>query len=90
MSNQKYSLDFNILKTGFWVSAFLVILKYANVIDLSIWWVLTPLFVGLGSVFIIIFLIGLVTLYLISVKGIELPDDEDDYQEDETEDEIDS
>ena len=75
MSNQKYSFDFSFFKVGFWITVFLAILKIANVLDISVWWVFAPLLIGIGGVLFIIFLIGLITVYIISVKGIDLSDD---------------
>jgi len=76
MSNQKYSFDFSFLKAGFWTTIFLAILKIANVLpDISLWWVFAPLLIGIGGVLFIIFLIGLIIVYIISVRGIDLPDD---------------
>ena len=83
MSNQKYSFDFSFFKAGFWTTVFLAILKIANVLDISVWWVFAPLLIGIGGVLFVIFLIGLIAIYLISIKGIDLPDDGDSEPENE-------
>ena len=83
MSNQKYSFDFSFFKAGFWITVFLAILKIAKVLDISVWWVFAPLLIGIGGVLFIIFLIGLITVYIISVQGIDLPDDTESEPENE-------
>ena len=83
MSNQKYTLDFNILKFGFWVTVFLAVLKLSNTINISILGVFLPLIVTVGIVLLVVFLIGLITIYLISVKGIDLPDNTESEPENE-------
>lgn len=62
----KFKFNFNILKVGFWCTVFLIILKLYNVININIWVAFLPLFIAIGSVFILIFLIGLITLMLMN------------------------
>lgn len=62
----KFKFNFNILKVGFWCTVFLIILKLYNVININIWVAFLPLFIALGTVFILIFLIGLITLMLMN------------------------
>lgn len=71
MSDTKFEININLLKVSFWMTVILAILKLANVIDISNWLVFLPLMIYIGWVVFIIFLIGLITVYLISTKSVE-------------------
>ncbi len=71
MSDTKFEININLLKVSFWITIILAILKLANVIDISNWLVFLPLMIYIGWVVFIIFLIGLITVYLISTKSVE-------------------
>lgn len=71
MSDTKFEININLLKVSFWITIILAILKLANVIDISNWLVFLPLMIYIGWVVFVIFLIGLITVYLISTKSVE-------------------
>ena len=71
MSDTKFEIDINLLKVSFWMTVILAILKLANVINISNWLVFLPLMIYIGWVVFIIFLIGFITVYLISTKSVE-------------------
>lgn len=76
MSNSNFGVDFNFLKTGFWATVVLAILKITNIIEISNWLVLLPLLISIGILFLIIFLIGIMTLYLVDKELINKTDDD--------------
>lgn len=83
MDNHNFNIDFSFLKTGFWLTILLGVLKIAKVINISNFLVFVPLLIGVASVFLMIFLIGLIILYLISVKDINPIDDNKKVDKDE-------
>ena len=83
MDNNNFNIDFSFLKTGFWVTVFLGILKITNVIDIDKIWVFVPLLIGVAGVFLVIFTIGLITLYRIHIKDINPLDDNKKEDKDE-------
>ena len=76
MSNQKFTLDFGILRTGFLVTIILGIFKVSNVADINLWWVFMPLIVAVGILVLSVFIIGLITVYLLSTQGVDIPEDD--------------
>jgi len=81
MSEYKFNFDFSVLGVGFWSTVILAILKIANVIDISTWLVLTPLLVVLGYVFILVFIIGVITIYLFATHSVNKENEEDEDSE---------
>ena len=75
MSNQKFSLDFGLLRVGFFTTILLAIFKLTDVADINIWVVLMPFLVALGILFVCVFIIGLITVYILSTHGIDVPDE---------------
>lgn len=63
MSN--YNLDLNLFKVGFWMTILFAIAQLAGWVDVSIWMIFLPMIIAIGWYFIIIFLIGLMTLYFV-------------------------
>lgn len=63
MSN--YNLDLNLFKVGFWMTILFGIAQLAGWVDVSIWVIFLPLMIAIGWYFIVIFLIGLITLYFV-------------------------
>lgn len=74
---------FSILKTGFWFSVILAILKLTNTCDISGWIVFLPLMVAFGFVFLVIFAIGLITVYLLAKEQKEKEEEEENDSSDE-------
>lgn len=52
-----------LFKIAFWLTMFLAALKLSNTVEMSTLMVFLPLIVVFGLFFIIVFLIGLLTLY---------------------------
>lgn len=75
MSNQKFSLDFGLLRIGFFTTILLAIFKLTDVADINIWVVFMPFLVALGILFICVFIIGLIAVYILSTHGIDVPDE---------------
>lgn len=65
MSNVKYKFDFSILGTGFFTTVLLAIAQITNIIHIDLIWIFMPLIVAFGLMFLIIFFIGLLSIYLI-------------------------
>ena len=72
--------DFNLLKLCFWITIILGVLKLTNAIDVSIFIVFLPIILGVGYLFLLIFLIGLITVYLVDK---EMNSDDGDSDSDE-------
>lgn len=60
--------DFSTFKLAVVITVALVFMKIMGWIDVSTWVVFLPIFIVLGIGFFIVFLIGLVTIYLVSQK----------------------
>lgn len=73
--------DFSTFKLAVVISAILTFMKIAGWIDISIWIILLPVFIAIGVWFILIFLIGLVTI-LIFVREMNKDRDELDTSSD--------
>jgi len=73
--------DFSTFKLAVVISAILTFMKIAGWIDISIWIILLPIFIAIGVWFILIFLIGLVTI-LILVREMNKGGDELDTSSD--------
>lgn len=73
--------DFSTFKLAVVISAILTFMKIAGWIDISIWIILLPVFIAIGVWFILIFLIGLVTI-LILVREMNKDRDELDTSSD--------
>ena len=85
MGNTNFSLDyFDFLKVGFWMSIFLVLIKYICKVNISLFMALLPLVICLGVLFIAIFIIGLITIIFIIKESSD--QEEDDNQEDNIQD----
>lgn len=56
--------DFSTFKLAVVISAILTFMKIAGWINISIWIILLPIFIAIGVWFILIFLIGLVTILI--------------------------
>lgn len=83
MEDKNFNFDFTFLKTSFWVTIFLGILKIANVLQISNFYVFLPLMIGLGGVFFIVFLVGLITLhYMSKIDPKDLEDNKDEDKND--------
>ena len=63
-----YNLKVNYLKVGFWMTIILGVLKLAKVISISNFLVFLPLILVLGWYFLMIFIIGLLTVYLFDAE----------------------
>lgn len=57
--------DFSTFKLAVVISAILTFMKIAGWINISIWIILLPIFIAIGVWFILIFLIGLVTILIL-------------------------
>ena len=79
MSN--FEVDFNFFKLGFWSTIILGIAQLAGWININAWLIFLPLIVVVGWYFIIIFLIGLITLYFVDK---ELNKNDGDSEKEET------
>ena len=90
MGNQKYKMDLSFFKIAFWITVILAILKLTDKLDISLFWVFSPLILAFGLFFIITFLIGLVILYLLAFKGVEEPNEITEESENEMEGENES
>lgn len=57
--------DFSTFKLAVVISAILTFMKIAGWINISIWIILLPIFIAIGVWFILIFLIGLITILIL-------------------------
>ena len=64
MSNIKYEIDFNLLKVSVLITFILAILKLSNVISINNWIVFLPVIIYFTWLFLLVFLIGLMTIFL--------------------------
>ena len=85
MENQQYRFDFSFLKKSIWITVFLAILKLAGVINIDTIWVFTPIFIALALMFFIVFLIGLIVIYLVATGAVNT--DNETETEEKTEEE---
>lgn len=76
-----FEVDFNFFKLGFWSTIILGIAQLAGWININAWLIFLPLIVVVGWYFIIIFLIGLITLYFVDK---ELNKNDGDSEKEET------
>lgn len=76
-----FEVDFNFFKLGFWSTIILGIAQLAGWININVWLIFLPLIVTVGWYFIIIFLIGLITLYFVDK---ELNKNDEDNEKEET------
>lgn len=72
-----------IFKTGFWLTAILVILKITHAIEINDWMVFLPLMIAFGLVFLVIFIIGLMTVYLLAKEEVEKEKEDEEGSSDE-------
>ena len=79
MSN--FEVDFNFFKLGFWSTVILGIAQLAGWININVWLIFLPFIIAIGGYFIIIFLIGLITLYFVDK---ELNKNDGDSEKEET------
>lgn len=85
MSNQPFNFDISFLKVSLWVTLILAILKVSNVIDISTIWVLMPIIISVGLLFFVIFLIGLIVVYMVATGAVDI--NNETKKEEKTEDE---
>ena len=85
MENQQYRFDFSFLKKSIWITVFLAILKLAGVINIDTIWVFAPIFIALALMFFIVFLIGLIVIYLVATGAVNT--DNETETEEKTEEE---
>ena len=90
MGNQKYKLDLGFFRIAFWVTVILAILKVTGKLDVSLWVVFSPLLIAVGMLLLIILFLGLLTIYLLTVKGVEEPDEVTEESEKEANEENES
>lgn len=76
-----FEVDFNFLKLGFWSTIILGIAQLAGWININVWLIFLPFIIAIGGYFIIVFLIGLITLYFVDK---ELNKNDGDSEKDET------
>ena len=76
MSESRFSFDFDFLRVGFWLTVFLLLIKYTCDVNISLFMAFIPLIISVGIIFIIIFIIGLATISLI-IKEIRKQEDGD-------------
>lgn len=81
MSN--YNLDLNLFKVGFWMTILFGIAQLAGWVDVSIWVIFLPLMIAIGWYFIVIFLIGLITLYFVDKELNKREEDSEKEESDE-------
>ena len=86
MSESSYSFNFSILKMSIVISLILAILNGGHVINVSIWFILLPIFVAVGLIFFGVFVIGCITLILLA-RGLNNSTLETPEIESESEDE---
>ena len=67
--------ELNFIRISIWITMILAILKVTNVINISILWVLMPVIVSVGIVFLLIFGIGCITILYISTHMDELKEE---------------
>ena len=85
MENQQYRFDFSFLKKSIWITVLLAILKLAGVINIDTIWVFAPIFIALALMFFIVFLIGLIVIYLVATGAVNT--DNETETEEKTEEE---
>ena len=85
MENQQYRFDFSFLKKSIWITVLLAILKLTGVINIDTIWVFTPIFIALALMFFIVFLIGLIVIYLVATGAVNT--DNETETEEKTEEE---
>jgi len=85
MENQQYKFDFSFLKTSIWITVILAIFKLAGVINIDTIWVFIPIFIALALMFFIVFLIGLIVIYLVATGAVNT--DNETKTEEKTEEE---
>lgn len=83
MEDKKFDIDFKMDWWGFATGAtiMMIVLKCLNLIDCIWWWVFAPMLVVLCCNFLLVFIVGIISIYYFSMYGQE--DDKDN--EDETE-----
>ena len=85
MENQQYRFDFSFLKKSIWITVLLAILKLTGVINIDTIWVFAPIFIALALMFFIVFLIGLIVIYLVATGAVNT--DNETETEEKTEEE---
>lgn len=69
MSNSKYTIDFSFFKLNIIITLFLMFLKMSGSINVSNWIVFLPVLISIGWFFLIVFIIGLITLYYMNKES---------------------
>lgn len=87
MSNSNFSFDFDFLRVGFWLTVFMVLIKYTCDVNISLFMAFIPLIISFGILFLIIFTIGLITIVLMARELREKEDEENKDEEDKDDEE---
>ena len=66
----------SVFKICFWLTVILGVMKIAGMIDISNFYVFLPLIIGVAWFVFIVFLIGLMTLYLYATENEKEQNDE--------------
>lgn len=74
----EFNMNFNWYGFAIGISVFLILFKALGFIDCSIWIALSPIFILLGITCLIVFIVGLITCYLILSGGVSDEDNESD------------
>lgn len=69
MSNSKYTIDFSFFKLNLIITLFLMFLKMSGSINVSNWIVFLPVLISIGWFFLIVFIIGLITIYYMNKES---------------------
>ena len=80
MNEVDLNFNFSTFKLAVVISAILLVMKLAGWADISMWIILLPLIICVGLWFLMVFLIGLFTLYLF-IKQVGNEQDESESTE---------
>lgn len=79
MENKKYDIGFQIDWWGMAIGAtiMMIILKCLNFIDCTWLWVFAPMLVVVGCMFLLVFVVGLISIYYFLINNQEEDGDEE-------------
>ncbi len=80
MDESRFSFNFDFLRVGFWLTIFLILIKYTCDVNISLFMTFIPLIVSVLILFLIVFYIGLITIILV-VREIRNQEEDSDYQD---------
>lgn len=74
MNNRDFKFGFDVFSGPIWVTIFLAVLQISGAIDISIWWILSPILIMMG---IILFIICIIFLIILNNMFSDIPDDDE-------------